>query len=366
MSKVKKITSFLESIAPSAYQESYDNVGLIVGDPENEVTGVLISLDSTEEVVEEAINKGCNLIVAHHPIIFGGLKSITGKNYVEKTIIKAIKHDIAIFACHTNIDNILGGVSSKMAEVIGLEDVKILAPKKNKLTKLSFFAPNKYINKLLEELHEVGVGKVGNYEDCSFCSIGVGSFTPNDQATPHIGKAKKHEKVEEIKAEVILPSHLEDIAISTLEKHHPYEEVSYFLSRLENKDQEVGSGAIGMLSEKMEIESFFRLIKEKFHLECIRHTPFHKKKIQKIALCGGAGSFLLNNAIRQKADVYISSDFKYHEFFDAENKITLADIGHFESEAYTKQLFYELLNEKFINIALYLSEVETNPIKFYI
>jgi len=366
MSLVKEITTFLETIAPPAYQESYDNVGLIVGNPESKVSGVLITLDSTVEVIDEAISKGCNFIIAHHPIIFGGLKSITGKNYVEKTIIKAIKHDIAIFACHTNIDNILGGVSSKMAEVLGLKDVKILSPKKNKLTKLSFFAPNKSINTLLNELHKVGIGKIGNYDDCSFCSIGVGSFTPNEIATPHIGQAKRHEKVEEIKAEVILPSHLENIAISTLEKHHPYEEVSYFLTKLENKNQEVGSGAIGTLNEKIEIEHFFDLIKKTFNLNCIRHTPFHKKKVKKIAVCGGAGSFLLPTAIQQKADVYISADFKYHEFFDAENKITIADIGHFESEVFTKQLFYELLSKKFINIALYLSEVETNPINLYI
>jgi len=366
MVRIKEVISFLESIAPSAYQESYDNVGLIVGNPTTKVEGILITLDCTEDVVKEAIEKGCNLIVAHHPIIFQGLKTLTGKNYVERTVINAIKNDIAIYASHTNIDNILEGVSGKIAKTIGLEEVKVLSPKKNLLSKLSFFAPKNDVKPILEKLHLAGAGNIGNYENCSFSSDGIGAFTPNNKALPHIGEAKKETKLEETKVEILLPTYLEEKIVNTLKKHHPYEEVAYYLVRLENSNQEVGSGTIGYLTNELEVEAFLSLLKEKFNLSCIKHTMFHKKKVKKIAICGGSGSFLLKQAIRQSADVFISADFKYHDYFDAENKIIIADIGHYESEKFTKDLFYEILSEKFVNIALCLSQVETNPIKNFI
>lgn len=361
---IKDITHYLESIAPLSYQESYDNAGLLVGAPEEAVKKVLITLDVTEAVVEEAHATGCNLIIAHHPIIFKGIKRLNGANYVERTIISAIKHNIAIYAIHTNLDSVSTGVNHKIAEKIGLKNTSVLAPKGNTLTKLVTFVPIDKTEEVLEALNQAGAGQIGNYKNCSFRVAGTGAFEPNGEASPTIGEVNKRAEVEENRIEVLLPSYLQGKVMHALHKAHPYEEVAYYLTRLENTDQESGSGMIGYLEEEMDELTFLKALKAKMELKVVKHTPLLGKKVKKVAVCGGAGSFLLSKAISQQADVFVSSDFKYHEFFDNEGKIIIADIGHYESEVFTKDLIYALLNKKFTNIALNLSKEVTNPISY--
>jgi len=361
---IKEITNFLETIAPINYQEEYDNCGLITGNNQQEVKGILITLDCIESIIEEAINKNCNLIIAHHPIIFRGLKKINGNNYIERTIIKAIKNDIAIYAIHTNLDNVSNGVNSKIAQKIGLENIKILSPKKHLLKKLITYVPVADTEKVLEALYKSGAGGIGNYSECSFVSEGNGSFKPNNAANPTIGKANTREVVRENRIEVLFPISIEHKIISTLKQAHPYETPAYDILLLENSNEEVGSGAVGYLTKPLSETEFLKHLKTTMNLSCIRHTEFLSKDIQKVAVCGGSGSFLLKSAIQAKADIFISADFKYHEFFDSENKIVIADIGHYESEVYTKDLIYDFLIEKFSNIAIRLSEIGTNPIRY--
>lgn len=362
--KIREVIHFLESIAPRSYQESYDNSGLITGDSNWDARGVLVTLDCTEEIVQEAIESNINLIVAHHPIVFKGLKKINGKNYVERTIIKAIKHDVAIYAIHTNLDNVYGGVSRRIAQRLNLQHVKILAPKKDTLGKLTTFVPAINKDAVLAELHLAGAGNIGNYKNCSFSTSGTGTFLPTGQAQPHIGVVNKLEEVKEERIEVIFPLYLEGRIMAALRSAHPYEEVAYYLSKLENENQEVGSGMVGELSDEEEPIGFLKRLKSVMNTNCIRHTALLPKKIRKVAVCGGAGSFLLPDAIAAGADVYISADFKYHEFFDAEGRIIIADIGHYESEQFTKELLFEVLTEKFPTFAINFSKTVTNPISY--
>ena len=363
--RINEIIGALNQWAPPAYQESYDNARLITGDANAELTGIVVSLDCTEEVVQEAIDKKANLIVAHHPIVFKGLKSFTGKNYVERTVIKAIKSDIAIFSIHTNLDNVHTGVNRMICNRIGLNNCRTLAPKTGILSKLVTFAPHQDAQKVLDALYQSGLGQIGNYDECSFQIKGTGSFRPNDQANPAIGENNKRELVEETRIEGVFPAHIKGMVVAALKKSHPYEEVAYYITALENEHQDVGSGMVGELASTIPIETFMNLLKEQFNLQVIRHTNFHKSEIKRIAVCGGSGSFLLGNAIGAGADVFITADFKYHEFFDADQKIIIADIGHYESEVFTKELICNFLKEKFANIALNLSEVDTNPIKYF-
>ncbi|SMD38248.1 dinuclear metal center protein, YbgI/SA1388 family [Reichenbachiella faecimaris] len=363
--KINEIIDELNQWAPPAYQESYDNARLITGNVDAELTGIVVSLDCTEAVVQEAIDKKANLIVAHHPIVFKGLKSFTGKNYVERTVVKAIKNDIAIFSIHTNLDNVNTGVNRKICERLGLSNCKILAPKSGLLSKLVTFVPTDDAQSVLDVLYKSGLGHIGNYDECSFQVIGTGTFRPNDQANPTIGKNNVRESVNESRIEGIFPSHIKHKVVSALKKAHPYEEVAYYLTALENENQEVGSGMVGELESPLPIESLMQLLKERFNLKVIRHTEFNKKEVTRIAVCGGSGSFLLGHAKGAGADVFITADFKYHEFFDADQKIIIADIGHYESEVFTKELICNFLKEKFANIALNLSEVDTNPIKYF-
>ncbi|MGY6743853.1 MAG: Nif3-like dinuclear metal center hexameric protein [Cecembia sp.] len=361
---IQDIVSFLEQIAPPSYQESYDNSGLITGNHSEQVKGILCSLDATEAVVDEAISLGCNLIIAHHPIIFKGLKGLTGKNYVERTVIKAIKNDIAIYAIHTNLDHISQGVNKKISDKIGLVDTAILQPKKGLLSKLVTFVPLEAKQKVLSALFEAGAGEIGEYAGCSFLSEGLGTYTPSDKANPHKGsKGLPHEEVE-IRIEVLLPRHLERKVLASLKQAHPYEEVAYFLHQLENENQLVGAGMVGMLPVPMEEDAFLQSLKDKMGLQVIKHTQLLGKPVRKVAVCGGAGIFLLPHAKRSGADIFITSDIKYHEFFDAENQIVVCDIGHYESEIFTKELLVEILSQKFTNIALYLTKVVTNPITY--
>lgn len=362
--KVKDITNYLEQLAPLAYQESYDNSGLLIGDPQQEVTGASITLDVTEAVIDEAIANGDNVIIAHHPLIFNGVKKLTGKHWVERCVIKAIQNKIALYAIHTNLDNIHTGVNRMIAEKLGLANLQVLNPKKDLLTKLVSFVPPENTQAVLDALYEAGGGEIGNYDHCSFKTEGTGSFRPGEKATPYVGTNNEDETVQENRIEIIFPSHISGKIIGALHKSHPYEEVAYYLTPLANKHQEVGSGMIGYLESPMDAEAFLKMLKSKMNTDCIRHTYICRKEIRKVALCGGAGSFLLNHAKSQGADIFITGDFKYHEFFEADDQIIIADIGHFESEQYTKDLLYDILSKKITNIAFRLSEVQTNPIKY--
>ena len=362
--KIKEITQFLEEIAPLNYQESYDNSGLIVGNENREVTSVLICLDSVEQVIDEAIENGCNLVIAHHPIVFSGLKKLNGNNHIERTIIKAIKNDIAIYAIHTNLDNIKGGVSSKIADILELENQKILAPKQDLLRKLEVFVPKENVEEVQNALFSAGAGSIGDYKNCSFQSEGEGTFLPTEDANPKIGEIGKQERVEEVKIEVIFPKNIEKRLISEMKIAHPYEEVSHQIYILDNIFHQVGSGIVGELKKGIPASEFLEKLKITMKTDCIRHTNLVKNTIKKVAVCGGSGSFLLNNAIGVGADIFITADFKYHEFFNAENDIIIADVGHYESEQFTKELIYDLLINNFSKFAVRLSKINTNPINY--
>jgi dinuclear metal center YbgI/SA1388 family protein len=364
MVPINDILAHLESIAPRQLQEKYDNSGLLTGDSSRPVTRVLLTLDCTENVVDEAIGSGCNLIIAHHPIIFSGLKKITGSNYIERVIIKAIKHDIAIYACHTNLDNILQGVNRRIAEKLGLRNLRVLAPKKDSLSKLVTFVPTENVPKVLDALHQAGAGQIGEYKNCSFQSTGTGTFMPTGDARPAVGEINKVEHVREERLELILPVHREEQVLGALRSSHPYEEVAYYLTRLENESQEVGAGIIGEIDQAMEPIEFLRGLKVSMNTACVRHTAIAERKVKRIAVCGGSGSFLLSKAIAAAADVFITADFKYHQFFDAEGKIIIADIGHYESEQFTKELLKEVLSKKFTTFAINFSKTNTNPISY--
>lgn len=364
--QIKDILSEIEYFAPLPYQEGYDNCGVQVGDVTREATGALLSLDVTEAVVDEARAAGCNLIIAHHPLIFSGLKSITGRNYVERIVLKAIKNDITIYAAHTNLDNVQAGVNRKIAEKLKLRNTRILAPVKGKLYKLYTYVPEKDFASLRDALFQAGLGQIGEYSECSFAITGSGSFRPSEKANPAIGHAGGgREELTEVKLEVLVPEHLKRIAVDALKKNHPYEEVAYELIALENEDHTIGAGMIGELESPMPAKDFLKYLKQNMEADCIRHTALHRETIQTVAVCGGAGSFLLKNAIAARADVFVTGDYKYHQFFDAENKIVIADIGHYESEHFTIEIFSEIIKEKFPNFALLFTKTNTNPVNYY-
>ncbi len=363
--KIAEIINYLEGLAPLSSQESYDNSGLIVGNRKNELTNALIALDCTEVIVEEAIQKGCNLIIAHHPIVFKGLKKITGSNYVERTLIKAIQNDIAIYAIHTNLDNYQLGVNKKIGDLLGIKAPKILSPVKGKLCKISVFTPKENVTEVKKALFNAGAGAIGDYDECSFTTIGQGSFKPSENANPHNGNIGESQVGEEIKIEVIVGQHLANKCINAMLIAHPYEEVAYDLIPLLNKSENEGAGMYGNLEVPINEIDFLDLIKDRFKCGIIRHTNLRNKPIKKVAWCGGAGSFLLQTAKAKGADIFITGDFKYHEFFDAENQIIIADIGHFESEQYTIELLDALLRKNFTTFAPCLTENNTNPVKYF-
>ncbi|MCW3805029.1 Nif3-like dinuclear metal center hexameric protein [Plebeiibacterium marinum] len=362
--QIKNITQILEEFAPPAYQESYDNSGLIIGTQSDEVTGVLITLDVTEEVVDEAIALGYNLIVSHHPIVMGGIKRLNGKNYVERCVIKAIRNNIAIYACHTNADSVLAGVNGEICKRIGLTNCRILAPKTDTLFKIVTFVPEANADEVRNAIFNAGAGHIGNYDSCSFSINGNGTFRGGENTNPFVGLKGELHTEKEIRIETIFPSHLKGKVISALIKVHPYEEVAYDIYPLANNFESAGSGMYGDLEEPEDELSFLNRIKEVFGCGTIKYTALNNRPIKKVAVCGGAGSFLLGKAKAAGADVFISGDFKYHQYFDAENEILIADIGHFESEQFTKEVFFELLTKKIPNFAIRLSKVNTNPIKY--
>ncbi len=366
MTKIKELVTLLQELAPLNYQEIYDNSGLQTGDLQDDITGVWLvqKKDGKLEVLEEAIAAKCNVIVAHHPVIFKPLKKLTGGNEVEQVIIKAIRHKIAIYACHTNLDNVLPGVNGKICEKLGLESIKILSPKENTLCKLVTFAPIADTQIVLDALHAAGAGQIGDYKNCSFRVTGTGSFLPTAGANPHIGEINKQEQVTEDRLEVIFPGYLKNKILAALFAAHPYEEVAYDIYQLQNANQEIGAGMVGYLPKAMPPDYFFEYLKTKMALQHVRRTALLPKPIKKVAVCGGAGIFLLNDAIRQEADIFITADLKYKDFFAAEGRIIIADIGHYESEVYTKEIFYDTIIKKFTNFAVLKSKVNTNPVSY--
>jgi dinuclear metal center YbgI/SA1388 family protein len=364
--KISQLTAYLESIAPLVYQEDYDNAGLIVGQPDQEIHEALISLDCTEAVVDEAITNNCQLIISHHPIVFKGMKKFNSKTYVERVVEKAIRNNIAIYAIHTNLDNVIDGVNARICDTIGLKNCHILAPKPHLLKKLVTYVPISHADEVRGALFEAGAGNIGNYSECSFNAEGKGTFKGNEYTDPYVGEPGKRHIENEVRIETIYPANLESKLLMALFLAHPYEEVAYDLYQLTNQSQQIGSGMIGDLDTPMEEEAFLSHIKEKMQAQVIRHTAFTGRQIKKVAVCGGAGSFLLKQAMAAGADIFITADYKYHEFFDAEGKLVIADIGHYESEQFTKQLLYDIIKNKFSTFAVRLTAINTNPVKYYI
>jgi dinuclear metal center YbgI/SA1388 family protein len=363
--KLSQLTTYLESIAPLAYQEDYDNAGLIVGHPDQEIHQVLISLDCTEAVVEEAINTNCQVIISHHPIVFKGLKKFNGKTYVERVVEKAIRNNIAVYAIHTNLDSVLNGVNARICETLGLDNCRILAPKQGLLKKLVTYVPTSHTDQVRNALFHAGAGNIGNYSECSFNAEGTGTFKGNEDSDPYVGEPGKRHLEEETRIETVYPANLESKILMALILAHPYEEVAYDLYNLTNQHQQVGAGMIGELEQAVDAEDFLYQLKEKMHAQVIRHTAFTGRQIKKVAVCGGAGSFLLKHAIAAGADIFITADYKYHEFFDAEGKLMIADIGHFESEQFTQQLLRDLLQKRFAELPMRLTSVNTNPVRYF-
>jgi len=361
---ISAIISVLEKIAPIFLQESYDNSGLITGLKQTECTGALLCLDVTESVINEAITKNCNLIIAHHPIVFKGIKKFDSDYFVDKTIIAALKNDIAIYACHTNMDNIINGVNGKIADKLNLINRRILQPKSLLIQKLVVFVPFEYQEVIEKSLFEAGAGEMGNYGECSFVSDGMGSFKPLEGADPHTGTIGERTIQKEVKLEVIFPIWKQSAILNAMKNAHPYEEVAFELYTLQNKHQEIGAGIIGEFEQSVNTIDFLKEIKLIFNVKYLKHTQIISDKIKKIAICGGSGSFLIQDAIRANADLFITSDIKYHDFFEANDKLVLVDIGHYESEQFTIELFADVLKNNFPTFAHFKTEVLTNPVKY--
>ena len=362
--KIKDTFPILEEMAPLAYAEDFDNVGLLVGNAENDTTGILVCHDALEGVINEAIAKNCNLVVCFHPILFSGLKKITGATYVERAIIKAIKNDIAIYAVHTALDNHPEGVNKIVCDALGLKNTKILIPKENYIRKLVTYTIPENAEEVRNALFNAGAGSIGNYDNCSFNSKGIGTYMGNEHSNPEIGERFEFVQGDEIKIEVTFGKHLENKILKALFQSHTYEEVAYEIYDLKNTHQNIGLGMIGELETAMNENDFLALVKDKMQAGGIRHSQLLQRPIQKVAVLGGAGSFAIKNAIQAGADAFLTADLKYHQFYEAENQLLLADIGHFESERYTKNYIVDFLRKKILNFAIIFSEENTNPVKY--
>lgn len=362
--KIKELFPILEEMAPLAYAEDFDNVGLLVGNQENEVSGILVCHDALESVIDEAIAKNCNVVVCFHPIVFSGLKKITGKNYVERAVIKAIKNDIAIYAVHTALDNHKNGVNKIFCDALGLKNTKILVPKQNFIQKLITYTIPENVEQVRNALFDAGAGKIGNYEDCSFNSQGIGTYMGNENSNPEVGERFEFVEAPEVKIEVTFEKQLQSKILKALFSNHVYEEVAYEIYDLQNAHQNIGLGMIGELETPMSETDFLAFVKDKMQCGGIRHSNLLGKKVSKVAVLGGSGSFAIKNAIQAGADIFLTADLKYHNFYEAENRIVLADIGHFESERFTKNYIVDFLKEKITNFAIVLSEENTNPVKY--
>lgn len=367
MPTVAQLAAHLESIAPPALQASYDNSGLLVGEPSTEITGVLCSLDCTEAVVEEAVAEGCNVVVAHHPIVFSGLKRLTGRSYVERTVMSALRQNVALYACHTNLDSVLArGVNGRIAERLGLRDVRVLAPSANALRKLAVYVPAERVDTVAEALWAAGAGQIGRYDRSSFRSPGEGTFRPLAGASPAEGEVGSDERVGEVKLEVVVPRVLAQAALAAARGAHPYEEMAYDLYDVDGAHHDYGSGAVGELERELSAEEWLGALSGRMDLRYVKHTAAPDRPIRRVAVCGGAGGFLLGAAKAAGADAFVTSDYKYHEFFDAEGELMICDIGHYESERFTIDLLYESIADRFRTFAARKSERDTNPVRLYI
>jgi dinuclear metal center YbgI/SA1388 family protein len=363
--KLKDLCSFLDSGVPLSFQEGYDNSGLQVGLPEREISSALVTLDVTEEVMNEAVAGKIDVIISHHPLIFNGIMSLAGKSYTERILYEAVKNDIAVYSAHTNLDAFSNGVSRKMSEKIGLEEIRVLSPSGNKLLKLVTYIPESHIEAVRDKLFESGAGVIGNYDNCGFTTSGTGSFRANEMAKPFTGEKGKIHFEKEIRFETILFSHLKEKVIKALLNAHPYEEVAYDLYALENKNAEIGLGCVGKFHNPVSENEFLKLVCSVFNAKGIRYSKLTGKSVRKVALCGGSGASLINLAISSEADVFLTSDIKYHDFFKAENKILLVDTGHFESEKFSGEILKDLIIKKFPKFAVRFSETNTNPINYF-
>ncbi len=364
MPKISEIISAIEEFAPISLQEHYDNCGVQVGDINQKATGALITFDVTPDAIDEAINSNCNLIISHHPITLSGIKKFTGSSLAEKIVIKAIKNKITIYSAHTNIDKVKNGVSGILANKLGLINQSILAPEKDSLLKIITYVPESHAEIVRNAMFNAGAGHIGNYDSCSYNSVGYGTFRGDEDTNPFVGQKGELHKETEVRIESIAPFFLKNKIINAIINNHPYEEPAFDIYNLANENPKVGLGIVGELEKKLSIEEFLTLLKEKTKSECIRYTNAKVDKIKKVALCGGSGSSFLSNAIHSKADVYVSGDFKYHQFFDGYDKIMIADIGHYESEQFIKELFLEIVTKKIPNFAVRLSKINSNPIKY--
>ncbi len=363
--KVKDIISHLEYFSPPALQEDYDNSGLQIGDPDMPVIGILITLDVTPEIITEAVSNNCNLIISHHPLTLSGVKKITSESTTGLIIMDAVQKKIAIFSAHTNLDSVKNGVSGVLADKLGLVKCQVLDPRKNLLVKLVTFVPVSDSEKVKTALFKAGAGHIGNYDSCSYSTQGLGTFRGNELTNPYVGEKGKIHTEEELRIETIFPDYLQNHVVEALIKSHPYEEPAYDLYQLKNQWDQAGFGIIGEFTEPLPTNMFLQKLKSITKTGCIRYTETEKKSVKKIAVCGGSGSSLIKKALSAKADVFVSGDFKYHQFFDTTKNMMIADIGHYESEQFTKELFFELLTKKIPNFAIHLSKVNTNPIKYY-
>ena len=362
--RIQKIIDVIEEWAPPSHAEDFDNVGLIIGDPELECKGVLVTHDTLENVVEECIKKDFNLIVSFHPIIFSGLKKLTQSTYVEKTVSKAIKNDICVYAIHTALDNHRFGISHALAKNLGLHQIEVLSPKEKTIRKLTTYAPKNEAPVLLEKLYEAGAGKIGNYKECSFITTGKGTFKGNEDSNPNVGIKGEKTEVDEVQINLIFEFHSQQKILNTLFEAHSYEEVAYEVFSLENKNQTIGMGSVGQLENEMNEEEFIKWVQDKLNIDMVRHSKTIGEKIKKVAVLGGSGSFAISAAIGASADAFITADLKYHDFFQAENKILLIDAGHYETEQFTKKLIHDNLIKKLPNFAIALSESITNPVNY--
>ena len=362
--KLIELTDFLESSIPLSFQEDYDNSGLQVGDPGMELKSVLLALDMTEEVLDEAIASGCNLIITHHPLIFSGIKRLTGKSTAEKIIVKAVKSEVAIYSAHTNLDIFNGGVSRKMAEKLSLQNIKVLSPLKGRLLKLVTYIPEAYLDSVRNAVFEAGAGVIGNYDSCGFMTMGSGTFRGNESTNPFVGEKGKLHVEKEIRFETVLLSHLKGNVIRALLNSHPYEEVAYDIYSLENNNVDFGLGCTGELAETLSENDFLEKVRETFGSGGVRYSKLTGRPVKKVAVCGGAGASLLRDAISSGADAFVTGDIKYHNYFDAESKILLVDAGHYESEKYSAEIIFDLIIKKFPKFAVRFSKTDTNPINY--
>lgn len=361
--KIKDILPILEQMAPLAYAEDFDNVGLLTGNADDEATGILVCHDALENIIDEAIAKNCSLIVCFHPILFSGLKKITGKNYVERAVIKAIKNDIAIYAVHTALDNHQQGVNKIFCDALGLINTKILIPKENFIRKLVTYTIAENHTKLRNALFDAGAGSIGNYDNCSFNSQGLGTYQGGENSNPEIGLPGEFVEAQEVKIEVTFEKHLESKILKALFSNHVYEEVAYEIYSINNTHQNIGLGMTGELAQPMDEGAFLAFVKDKMQAYGIRHSAFTGRKVNKVAVLGGSGSFAIKNAIASGADVFLTADLKYHQFYEAEGRLLLADIGHFESERYTQDYMADYLS-KHLDIKVVVTSVDTNPVKY--